>query len=146
MKEAIRAKHMDFENALEKKNLRMKEAIRAKHIDFENALERKNLRMKEAIWAKHMDFENLGISTDEISLAFELKCVLEINVFRPDSFFHSKVFPFYMCFARIASFILRFFLSRAFSKSMCFPRIASFILRLPFVCENKNEEYENKLH
>ncbi|GKD00027.1 hypothetical protein Tco_1170301 [Tanacetum coccineum] len=40
------------------KNLRMKEAIQAKHMNVENALERKNLRMKEAIWAKHMDFEN----------------------------------------------------------------------------------------
>ncbi|GJV01027.1 hypothetical protein Tco_1330297 [Tanacetum coccineum] len=27
-------------------------------MDFDKALERKNLRMKEAIWAKHMDFEN----------------------------------------------------------------------------------------
>ncbi|GJV71005.1 hypothetical protein Tco_1491000 [Tanacetum coccineum] len=85
---------MDFENALERKNLRMKEDIRAKHMDFENAIERKNLRMKEAIWAKHMDFGNLSISMDEISLAFEPKCVLKIHVFRPDSFLHSKVFPF----------------------------------------------------
>ncbi|GJZ81654.1 hypothetical protein Tco_0646648, partial [Tanacetum coccineum] len=58
MKEAIQAKHMNVENALERKNLRMKEAIWAKHMDFENALERKNLRMKEAIEAKNMNFEN----------------------------------------------------------------------------------------
>ncbi|GJT50983.1 hypothetical protein Tco_0977140 [Tanacetum coccineum] len=58
MKEAIRAKHMDFENAFERKNFRMEEDIRAKHMDFENAPERKNLRMKKAIRAKHMDFEN----------------------------------------------------------------------------------------
>ncbi|GKF84867.1 hypothetical protein Tco_0249765, partial [Tanacetum coccineum] len=36
----------------------MKEAIWTKHMDFENALERKNLRMKLSAWAKHMDFEN----------------------------------------------------------------------------------------
>ncbi|GJV39328.1 hypothetical protein Tco_1417768 [Tanacetum coccineum] len=58
MKEAIRAKHMDFENALKRKNLRMKQAIQTKDMDFENALERKNLKLKEAIRAKHMDFEN----------------------------------------------------------------------------------------
>ncbi|GJW14635.1 hypothetical protein Tco_0018768 [Tanacetum coccineum] len=70
MKEAIRAKHMDFKNALERKNLRMKEAIWAKHMNFENALKRKNLRMKEAIRAKHMDFEN--------ALRFKCTCLRDL--------------------------------------------------------------------
>ncbi|GJW64749.1 hypothetical protein Tco_0116633 [Tanacetum coccineum] len=75
-KEAIQFKHMNFEKALEMKNLRMKEAIQFKQVNFENALERKteliefkhmnyknalewkNLRMKEAIQFKQMNYEN----------------------------------------------------------------------------------------
>ncbi|GJZ93577.1 hypothetical protein Tco_0665642, partial [Tanacetum coccineum] len=53
MKEAIWAKHMDFENALERKNLRMKEAIEAKNMNFENALRFKRQMIERSLPLKY---------------------------------------------------------------------------------------------